>query len=99
MSAWITPRRLGALAVLYAVFVGGWYLGQPLEGVGCEPYEPPVTADAPASFGEPGAAADTLAWTAEQFFTSDIVRAEAVGADCDGEPRPRLLAWATGDWR
>jgi hypothetical protein len=26
----ITPRHLGAAAVVYGVFVAGWYLGQPL---------------------------------------------------------------------
>ncbi|MGW2298928.1 hypothetical protein [Streptomyces violaceorubidus] len=26
----ITPRRLGAAAVVYGVFVAGWYLGQPV---------------------------------------------------------------------
>lgn len=27
---WVTPRRLGAAAALYGVFVAGWYLGQPV---------------------------------------------------------------------
>ncbi|MGC9380280.1 hypothetical protein [Streptomyces sp. MH13] len=26
----ITPRRLGAAAAIYGVFVAGWYLGQPV---------------------------------------------------------------------
>ncbi|MBL3671443.1 hypothetical protein JL475_37245 [Streptomyces sp. M2CJ-2] len=26
----VTPRRLGAAAALYGVFVAGWYLGQPV---------------------------------------------------------------------
>ncbi|WP_217164315.1 hypothetical protein [Streptomyces sp. AC512_CC834] len=26
----VTPRRLGAAAVVYGVFVAGWYLGQPV---------------------------------------------------------------------
>ncbi|MFD4630590.1 hypothetical protein ACFVYR_11270 [Streptomyces sp. NPDC058284] len=35
MPAWITPRRLGAAAALYAVFVSGWWLGQPVRSDGC----------------------------------------------------------------
>ncbi|MGW1653763.1 hypothetical protein [Streptomyces atratus] len=27
---WVTPRRLGAAAAIYGVFVAGWYLGQPV---------------------------------------------------------------------
>ncbi|MEV0495550.1 hypothetical protein [Streptomyces atratus] len=27
---WVTPRRLGAAAAIYGVFVTGWYLGQPV---------------------------------------------------------------------
>ncbi|MEJ1201637.1 MULTISPECIES: hypothetical protein [unclassified Streptomyces] len=27
---WVTPRRLGAAAAIYGVFVSGWYLGQPV---------------------------------------------------------------------
>ncbi|MFF4827716.1 hypothetical protein [Streptomyces sp. NPDC001312] len=27
---WVTPRRLGAAAAIYGVFVAGWYLGQPI---------------------------------------------------------------------
>ncbi|MEV6591764.1 hypothetical protein [Streptomyces acidicola] len=28
--SWVTPRRLGAAAAYYSVFVAGWYLGQPV---------------------------------------------------------------------
>ncbi|MFI1735769.1 hypothetical protein ACH40E_42590 [Streptomyces acidicola] len=27
---WVTPRRLGAAAAFYGVFVAGWFLGQPV---------------------------------------------------------------------
>jgi hypothetical protein len=29
-TEWITPRRLGAAAVIYGVFASGWYLGHPV---------------------------------------------------------------------
>lgn len=35
MPAWITPRRLGAATTLYAVFLAGWWLGQPVRSDGC----------------------------------------------------------------
>jgi hypothetical protein len=102
VPSWITPRRLGASAVLYAVFVGGWYLGQPLPLVGCGTSEPPVFASEDAnSFAEPGDVSDDLSRTARavgQVATYDIVSIDAI-APCDGTPSPRLVAWMTGDWR
>ncbi|MFJ8001161.1 hypothetical protein ACIQ7D_29225 [Streptomyces sp. NPDC096310] len=104
MSAWITSRRLGATAALYAVFVGGWYLGQPLEGVGCRPYEAtvepgPVPAD---TISEPGDLSGDFTGSyqaLERVFTTKVVDT-AVVVPCDfGTPRPRLVAWVTGDWR
>ncbi|MER6105227.1 hypothetical protein ABT115_23660 [Streptomyces sp. NPDC001832] len=35
MPAWITLRRLGAATTLYAVFLAGWWLGQPVRSDGC----------------------------------------------------------------
>ncbi|AQS72092.1 hypothetical protein [Streptomyces pactum] len=35
MPAWTTPRRLGAATALYAVFLAGWWLGQPVRSDGC----------------------------------------------------------------
>ena len=35
MPAWITPRRLGAVTTLYAVFLAGWWLGQPVRSDDC----------------------------------------------------------------
>jgi hypothetical protein len=96
VPAWITPRRLGATAALYAVFVAGWYLGQPLPAVGCEA---PLSAGAEAAtIGEPGEATDTLVQTTERVLTAQVVDRAAI-VSCDGEPHARLLAWATGDWR
>ncbi|MGY1577504.1 hypothetical protein [Streptomyces sp. MN13] len=97
MPTWITPRRLGAAAVLYAVFVGGWYLGQPLPGVGCDVPEPGAVADGPVTVGEPGDVTDDLDRTFTTIATAEVFTIEAV--HCDGESDPRLLAWLTGDWR
>ncbi|MFI8197236.1 hypothetical protein ACIF6K_11915 [Streptomyces sp. NPDC085942] len=98
----ITPRRLGATAVLYAVFVGGWYLGQPLPHVGCEEEEPPAASTAPVTIGEPGDLSGGLTRAARdigQAVTHDFVSTDAVVACDPYTPRPRLVAWATGDWR
>ncbi|MEU3732865.1 hypothetical protein AB0E81_26155 [Streptomyces sp. NPDC033538] len=35
MPAWITVRRIGAVTTLYAVFLAGWWLGQPVRSDGC----------------------------------------------------------------
>ncbi|MEI7032878.1 hypothetical protein [Streptomyces pratensis] len=102
MPTWITPRRLGAAAVLYAVFVGGWHLGQPLPHVGCPTHEPVTASGGRATPGEPGDVTgdfDRVARDVGQLVTYDIVSTEAI-VPCDPyTPRPRLVAWATGDWR
>ncbi|MET4924560.1 hypothetical protein P3L51_19745 [Streptomyces sp. PSRA5] len=101
MPIWITSRRLGATAVLYAVFVGGWYLGQPLGNVGCGDPEPITAFERDETINEPGDVVGDLrvtaktvgrVATAEVFDTSSIV-------PCDTTSRPRLVAWVTGDWR
>ncbi|MFF2641944.1 hypothetical protein ACFVUB_19120 [Streptomyces niveus] len=99
MPTWITPRRLGATAVLYSVFVGGWFLGQPLPYVGCDNPEPPANvAEGPDRIKEPGELYDGFAWTASQVVTTKVVDTSVI-VGCDWEPRPRLLAWVIGDWR
>lgn len=98
MPSWITPRRLGATAVLYAVFLGGWYLGQPLPGVGCDTPDPGIAIEEPPLIGEPAELTDDLSRTADAVFTVKVVDT-AVLVDCNGSSHPRLLAWLTGDWR
>ncbi|MEU9745365.1 hypothetical protein [Streptomyces niveus] len=99
MPTWITPRRLGATAVLYSVFVGGWFLGQPLPYVGCDIPEPPAyEAEGPDRIAEPGELYDGFTWTASQVVTTKVVDTSVI-VGCDWEPRPRLLAWVIGDWR
>ncbi|WP_395571843.1 hypothetical protein [Streptomyces sp. BK79] len=45
MPAWMTPRRLGAATALYAVFLAGWWLGQPVRSDGCLEDRPVAGAD------------------------------------------------------
>jgi hypothetical protein len=80
------------------VFVSGWYLGQPLPGVGCHVPEQGAVADDPVTVGEPGDITDGLSRTFEAVATTQVVDVEAV-VGCDGEDHPRLLAWLTGHWR
>ncbi|WP_217248791.1 hypothetical protein [Streptomyces sp. AC602_WCS936] len=35
MPTWITLRRIGVVTTLYAVFLAGWWLGQPVRSDGC----------------------------------------------------------------
>jgi len=94
----ITPRRLGAAAVLYAVFVSGWYLGQPLPAVGCHTPEAATAADDWATIGEPGDVTSDLTRTARVVVTDRLFATDVI-VECDGESHPRLLAWVVGDWR
>ncbi|GAA1355322.1 hypothetical protein [Streptomyces beijiangensis] len=98
MPSWITSRRLGAAALLYAVFVGGWYLGQPLMGVGCEPSALVLSSDAPDAVGEPGDISGDVSRAVSRVVTYDFIATEDI-VPCRWEPRPRLLAWVLGDWR
>ncbi|QSS92772.1 hypothetical protein [Streptomyces sp. M54] len=101
MPHWITPRRLGAAAVLYAVFAGGWYLGQPLPHVGCAE-EAPAASAALVTVEEPGDLSggfDRVVSDFGQAVTRDVVPADAVVACDPYTARPRLMAWVIGDWR
>lgn len=98
---WITPRRLGATALLYAVFVSGWHLGQPLTHVGCEE-ETTAAFSAPVTVEEPGDLSGGFSRVARdvgEVATYDVISVEAVVACDPYTPRPRLVAWITGDWR
>ncbi|MGW4199634.1 hypothetical protein [Streptomyces sp. NPDC004726] len=102
MPTWMTPRRLGATAALYAVFVAGWYLGQPLPYVGCDTSEPVTASKDPVMVGEPGDVSGDLSRAAREIV--DIADYQVVSttsiAPCDpSTPHPRLVAWVTGDWR
>ncbi|MFI7287611.1 hypothetical protein ACIBRY_13340 [Streptomyces anulatus] len=98
---WITPRRLGATAALYAVFVSGWYLGQPLPHVGCEE-ETTAASSGRLTIGEPGDVSGGFSRVARdvgQVVTRDFVSTRVI-AECDPyTAHPRVVAWITGDWR
>ncbi|MFE3253223.1 hypothetical protein [Streptomyces sp. NPDC059209] len=101
MPTWITSRRLGAAAVLYAVFVGGWFLGQPLANVGCYSPEPLTAIERDETINEPGDVVGDLRSTARsvgQVATIEVFDTTSI-VPCDATPRPRLVAWVTGDWR
>ncbi|MFC9603017.1 hypothetical protein ACFTTN_06095 [Streptomyces niveus] len=101
MPTWITSRRLGATAVLYAAFVGGWYLGQPLAHVGCYTPEPLTAIESDETINEPGDVVGDLRATARtvgQVATVEVVDTSWI-VPCDAMSRPRLVAWVTGDWR
>ncbi|MCT2592692.1 hypothetical protein LHJ74_22725 [Streptomyces sp. N2-109] len=91
--SWITPRRLGAAAVLYATFVGGWYLGQPLDP------ECAVEADSGYEPAPPGPA--DLEITQGTAIVRDVATAEVFSTGyCDSYTQhPRVWAWVNGDWR
>lgn len=99
--SWITPRRLGAAAALYAVFDCGWYLGQPLPHVGCHD-EPPAAFDEPMTIGEPGDVSKGFTRAIRdvgQAVTYDSVSTRGI-AQCDPyTAAPRLVAWFIGDGR
>ncbi len=101
VPTWITPRRLGATAVLYVVFVGGWHLGQPLPDVGCHTREQATASEAPVTIREPGDFSSDLSRAVQTVRTVavyDFVSTNSI-VPCDRTPRPRLVAWVTGDWR
>jgi hypothetical protein len=101
VPTWTNPRRLGAVAVLYDVFFGGWYLGRPLPHVGCATSETAPAYDA-AVFGEPGDVSDDLYRSIgqlEQVVTTEIISTDAIVPCEPWTGRPRLVAWLVGDWR
>ncbi|MFE0208249.1 hypothetical protein [Streptomyces sp. NPDC058985] len=53
MPGWTSPRRLGAVTTLYAVFLAGWWLGQPVRSDGCLEDRPSAGADARLAQVEP----------------------------------------------
>ncbi|GGQ80294.1 hypothetical protein GCM10010280_28310 [Streptomyces pilosus] len=101
VPTWITPRRLGGAALLYAVFVGGWYLGQPLPYVGCSVAAPPPAHDA-SVVAEPGDVSVHVGRSVDRLeavVTTDFLSTEAVVPCEPWAGRPRLVAWLIGDWR
>ncbi|MCF2126685.1 hypothetical protein L1I79_09505 [Strepomyces sp. STD 3.1] len=110
----VTPRRLGAAAVVYGVFVAGWYLGQPvtpdcpvdragLGGAAGEYGTEPSPAPPPA----PTETSAPTQYPDPDFSVVGVARATlsvtidsyAVACTDDTSERPRLRAWLDGHWR
>jgi hypothetical protein len=104
----VTPRRLGAAAAIYGVFVAGWYLGQPVspecrvdqaaldriaEEHGTDPSPTPTPTPAP------GPAHDSLVVTDVSVSQTFTFTTYAVACTNDTSERPRLEAWFEGVWR
>ncbi|GAA2605506.1 hypothetical protein [Streptomyces lienomycini] len=109
----ITPRRLGAAAVVYGVFVTGWYLGQPVTpdchadqaavDRAAKQYEPDPPSEPmrrPEPIPTPAPSAFPDAYTFDRSYSTTLtVTSYAVTCTNDTSERPRLRAWFGGDWR
>ncbi|MFL9659211.1 hypothetical protein ACJ7VE_36510 [Streptomyces sp. PB17] len=107
----VTPRRLGAAAVVYGVFVAGWYLGQPVTAEcrvsqAAERHDPgpspapgvaysPVPA--PSAYPDHSGLEDAHTVRAPVVDTLTVT-SYAVACTNDTSERPRLRAWFDGDW-
>ncbi|WP_030190315.1 hypothetical protein [Streptomyces violaceorubidus] len=95
MPSWLTPRRLGAVTALYAVFLAGWWLGRPVWPDGCAEGRFAAGADrapTPVEPADPGRYFDHLG-----LDLGFLGSGGAGDAPCD-EKRARLLSWVNGDW-
>ncbi|MGK9459748.1 hypothetical protein ACSLFT_06850 [Streptomyces sp. G6] len=105
----VTPRRLGAAAVVYGVFVAGWYLGQPVipechvdqaaldraaERYGPEPSPTPTPTPTAGPTGIP----PDFSVEAGRATMSIAITSYAVACTNDTSERPRLRAWFGGEW-
>ncbi|MCM1943728.1 hypothetical protein NC239_36680 [Streptomyces sp. G3] len=105
----ITPRRLGAAAVVYGVFVAGWYLGQPVtpecrsdQAAVDRPAEQyghvPVSTPTPAPSTFPAPSHDEASVLARSTMAVTYTSYVVTCTNDMGE-RPRLQAWFEGDWK
>ncbi|WP_104635176.1 hypothetical protein [Streptomyces sp. MH60] len=101
----VTPRRLGAAAAVYGVFVAGWYLGQPVAPE-CRADQAAIdraaeryrTQPSPTPAPIAGPASDSLV-VGNDHVMSLTYTSYAVACTNDTSERPRLGAWFEGDWR
>ncbi|MFH9572201.1 hypothetical protein ACH4MG_16815 [Streptomyces sp. NPDC017454] len=102
---WVTPRRLGAAAAVYGVFVAGWYLGQPvtpechvdqaaLDRITKEHEAEPSPAPSPTPTATAFPHYNTL--VDAHYSQSLTVTTYAVTCTNDTSERPRLGAWLEG---
>lgn len=103
----VTPRRLGAAAAVYGVFVAGWYLGQPVTPE-CRPERAaeqyghvPVSTPAPVAGPTRKPSVSTEYGPLEDTGTVHTLTATVHSVPCadDTGERSRLRAWSAGDWR
>ncbi|MEU5140663.1 hypothetical protein [Streptomyces sp. NPDC021139] len=108
----VTPRRLGAAAAVYGVFVAGWYLGQPvtpdcrvdqaaLDRRAEHAGRVAVSTSPPVSGPKPKPSAIPLDGLREDTRSIQTLTVTIHSVDCDNDTseRPRLRAWFDGDWR
>ncbi|MFC8872605.1 hypothetical protein ACFUAC_33955 [Streptomyces sp. NPDC057148] len=103
----VTPRRLGAAAVVYGVFVAGWYLGQPVTSEcrvdqtaldrAAERYRPEPSPTPTPTVGPTGIPPD-FSVEADRATMSITITSYAVACINDTSERPRLRAWFGGEW-
>ncbi|WCN01817.1 hypothetical protein [Streptomyces sp. M92] len=109
----VTPRRLGAAAVVYGVFVAGWYLGQPVTPEcrvdqaaldrAAERYRP-EPSPTPSPTPSAGPAGIPSPWAYSDFSVESgratmavTITSYAVACTNDTSERPRLTAWFGGE--
>ncbi|OWA06338.1 hypothetical protein B9W62_20450 [Streptomyces sp. CS113] len=107
----VTPRRLGAAAVVYGVFVAGWYLGQPVTAEcrvpqAVERHDPAPSptpraaysaVPAPSAYPDYSRLADAHTVRTPVIHTLTVT-SYAVACTNDTSERSRLRAWFDGDW-
>jgi hypothetical protein len=108
----VTPRRLGAAAAVYGVFVAGWYLGQPVTPE-CRPARAATDRPAeqhghvpvatPAPVAGPSEKPTVMTRNGPLKDTGTVrtltVTVHAVPCADDTGERPRVQAWFDGGWR
>ncbi|MFD4259996.1 hypothetical protein ACFWR9_20845 [Streptomyces sp. NPDC058534] len=109
----VTPRRLGAAAAIYGVFVAGWYLGQPVtpechvdqadldriaEKYETEPSPTPTPSAYPSRYGL-GPDLAHIPGGGAYATQHQTITAYAVSCTNDTSERPRMRAWFEGQWQ
>ncbi|MEV7224730.1 hypothetical protein AB0N98_33240 [Streptomyces sp. NPDC093681] len=101
MPAWMTPRRLGVVTTLYAVFLAGWWLGQPVLSDGCLEDRNIAEADgrpAPVEPADPGRYLDNLGLDLGFPDFGLLDWADGMDGRRDGEYGPGDYGYAVPGW-
>lgn len=100
MPAWMTPRRLGVVTTLYAVFLAGWWLGRPVLS-GCLEDRNTAEADgrpAPVEPADPGRYLDNLGLDLGFPDFGLLDWADGMDGRRDGEYGPGDYGYAVPGW-